>query len=637
MNYPGSIGYLIIIGVTFQTVHGVGSAFSEVTRKQTIPRGTRLYEKTPDGLIPSSIGWRKILHRDKRMVRDVAETRSALKYSFKGLAFSSLMQRLEESLWNLHNNHETVLGWKKLVDGKPNVNESLAALRGRTNFFLGKLDLNNPPKMIYWDIQDIFKNYDPYVIEQLLQDYRSVDVCGSKLSPQQGASKLVKDAVLLSHVYNETMVVLRLIRDKFYGLDGNGADFGNEYLLEWPNDTITAIERTLGKMSRRLYVCGLPSSPNLSIELKVFSKSYLRTCNDYDTPDEQKCYPTTQIKECPEAEVDTVCSISHRCRGTLHGCKSMSDSDTKVCTSTSLKHKRYQYYATSSSFAALNGDNGHGNYGSCRVRSLKRMEIWDYLNLVLFSIKRNGRICTSCDCTCSEGDFSINLSPVYSNVSKNMVVTGAKFAMENNVLELRVQQTELLPNGGISNVSSWVGSTTQKLQKVSWDDAKKILLSTTMIPPFQVLTGLQLDHGISHDPKYGGPYIFLRVLSSEYDYETGRVSNRKPVIGSLPAIPQVGVDLVNLTSPWKMEEVTEEFIQNDAWITLGTSNGLDGGQSTVPFFDGQEVTSGTLSPLSGAGLYYKGGKTWAGYIGIELHTYDTSRFIASALSSIVTG
>lgn len=44
----------------------------------------------------------------------------------------------------------------------------------------------------------------------------------------------------------------------------------------------------------------------------------------------------------------------------------------------------------------------------------------------------------------------------------------------------------------------------------------------------------------------------------------------------------------------------------------------DAGQTTVPYFDIQEVVTKPPSPIGGVGTYYKGSPGFGGYIGLEL-------------------
>lgn len=63
--------------------------------------------------------------------------------------------------------------------------------------------------------------------------------------------------------------------------------------------------------------------------------------------------------------------------------------------------------------------------------------------------------------------------------------------------------------------------------------------------------------------------------------------------------------------------------KNASFLTMTiTDLKKDGGQTTIPFIDVQEVFTNPLTPLSGIGLYHKGQPGYGGFMGIKLLTYD---------------
>lgn len=62
---------------------------------------------------------------------------------------------------------------------------------------------------------------------------------------------------------------------------------------------------------------------------------------------------------------------------------------------------------------------------------------------------------------------------------------------------------------------------------------------------------------------------------------------------------------------------------NDQYIKFTISSlEKDGGQTTIPFIDTQEVNSRIATPLSGFGIDHKGSNDFGGYIAPKLLTYD---------------
>lgn len=61
----------------------------------------------------------------------------------------------------------------------------------------------------------------------------------------------------------------------------------------------------------------------------------------------------------------------------------------------------------------------------------------------------------------------------------------------------------------------------------------------------------------------------------------------------------------------------------------------DGGQSTIPFIDTQEIVSAFSTPLSGIGLIHRGTSTSGGFLGFNLFTYNVAPHIETEDDSTV--
>ena len=68
---------------------------------------------------------------------------------------------------------------------------------------------------------------------------------------------------------------------------------------------------------------------------------------------------------------------------------------------------------------------------------------------------------------------------------------------------------------------------------------------------------------------------------------------------------------------------SNELISNDAQYVTFTITDMqkDGGQTTVPFIDTQEVVTNPPMPLAGAGLIHRGQEGYGGFLGLKLYTY----------------
>lgn len=53
----------------------------------------------------------------------------------------------------------------------------------------------------------------------------------------------------------------------------------------------------------------------------------------------------------------------------------------------------------------------------------------------------------------------------------------------------------------------------------------------------------------------------------------------------------------------------------------------DGGQTTIPFIDTQQLSTEPATILSGAGLVHRGREGYGGFLALKLYTYDISPYI----------
>lgn len=59
----------------------------------------------------------------------------------------------------------------------------------------------------------------------------------------------------------------------------------------------------------------------------------------------------------------------------------------------------------------------------------------------------------------------------------------------------------------------------------------------------------------------------------------------------------------------------------------------DAGQSTIPFFDAQQISSSQSFPLSGLGLVHRGAEGSGGFLTFRLMTLDFSHYLNTKLPS----
>lgn len=66
-----------------------------------------------------------------------------------------------------------------------------------------------------------------------------------------------------------------------------------------------------------------------------------------------------------------------------------------------------------------------------------------------------------------------------------------------------------------------------------------------------------------------------------------------------------------------------------------TSWSADAAQTTIPFIDMQSVYSKPAVPLKGAGIFYKGGHGYGGFVGPMIKTYEHLNLLSSKMPTIL--
>lgn len=88
------------------------------------------------------------------------------------------------------------------------------------------------------------------------------------------------------------------------------------------------------------------------------------------------------------------------------------------------------------------------------------------------------------------------------------------------------------------------------------------------------------------------------------------------------------LDLSDLDVPTKSKQPNYPDSDGNQYIKLTISSlEKDGGQTTIPFIDTQELKTRPPMPLSGAGLIHRGQKGYGGFVSLKLYTYDVTPYI----------
>uniref|UniRef100_U5ENW2 Putative secreted protein n=1 Tax=Corethrella appendiculata TaxID=1370023 RepID=U5ENW2_9DIPT len=273
----------------------------------------------------------------------------------------------------------------------------------------------------------------------------------------------------------------------------------------------------------------------------------------------------------------------------------------------------------------------HDNYEYCLSKDPQSPNMYEYLrsNSLDFGsqhscskleyITRDD--CETCLCECSiygnEEDNHVYLSLIeqLSDIEKNKVIAGLRFRKTTNIISLQILQGDLLPHGQINaSTTEWKtinlagdNRTFQKTYRFShWNN--KLVLRVLDIPVKNaVLTGVKFRWNSKDMPD-------LAIQYTPVDYRTGLLDKssskwfKEETYGTT-------IRNANLTKSTECKEKSYLKSESGDISAFAMSSLLeDGGQSTVPFFDAQDVVPSPPIALSGAGILLKGAPYCAGFI-----------------------
>ncbi|XP_063995655.1 uncharacterized protein LOC135173010 [Diachasmimorpha longicaudata] len=332
---------------------------------------------------------------------------------------------------------------------------------------------------------------------------------------------------------------------------------------------------------------------------------------------------------------------TRNCMGDVVDCR-YGGGKMKVCTANFPR--RYDWFKESD--GTLNGDNS----GGCPRR------IYEPTGWI-----RGFYRCDYCVCTCeanranSKAKRAISFIPAQSRVMLHMVITGIRLVQDLGMIHLQIQEGRIRPGGLIEKGSQqwlpipklryeqagyfgryWIDypSRSERLRRrVDFDfirgAERAINLDDIMAPEGHVVIGVRFSH--LKDPKIetDNP-IRLEILHRGFDYYNGKLSyyiedeakwkgidghqKRTLIKFEKPDIPMKH----KLNVPTVQPNLFVKFRETDTK--------KDAGQSTIPFWDIQEVVTDPPFALSGVGLLHKGHRDgfYGGYMALRLLTFDFS-------------
>ncbi|KAH0555029.1 hypothetical protein KQX54_014793 [Cotesia glomerata] len=265
--------------------------------------------------------------------------------------------------------------------------------------------------------------------------------------------------------------------------------------------------------------------------------------------------------------------------------------------------------------------------------------------------------CSDCFCQCSEegaestATRTVSFLPQYADVKNNMVVSDVKLIKEDNVVQIKIEQAKLLPQGKLDektrawvpvdiliyqqNVSEgafWASRNNSRVPLVKDVDytflnheKRRLNLDDVLVDKDWVITGARFRN--SED---GGrtSAIQLEVFKTKYDYQTGLLS-------SVEEEQHVAVVANNITQSQNSHYHTKRSAKRvvkrrdpagnfttelislpNQYLEFRLAQMMNFNESVVPFLDARPAAEKSVVPYSGIGIVYRSSRTLSGTPGV---------------------
>jgi hypothetical protein len=153
---------------------------------------------------------------------------------------------------------------------------------------------------------------------------------------------------------------------------------------------------------------------------------------------------------------------------------------------------------------------------------------------------------------------------------------------------------------------------------VKWD-TREMDLDDLLAPASQVVTGVRF--------RVVGTHLNLEIRNTEMDFATGFLNDRTShwvsndnTDASLERRTEVKLPKADI--PISNPQNLPDSINNQYVQFSHSDIDADAAQSTIPFFDAQEVVAIPPVALSGVGIYHKGRTLSGGFVAPKIFTYD---------------
>ncbi|XP_057333030.1 uncharacterized protein LOC130672448 [Microplitis mediator] len=423
--------------------------------------------------------------------------------------------------------------------------------------------------------------------------------------------------------------------------DVNPTELTAEYVEEAKN----TLKRTMSK----------------TLPVLKYMKHYLYRCDpkEFLDKDGNKNYyeleKMVQTVIVTEEELSTTGSSSHNCnlkeiKGTINSteCREYRDcqyieGSYEISKADEGNSRRYEWFVDEK--AVLHG-------GNC-TKECDRNSTSAYSKLS-FSIIRwcDYRICTCVNHLEDKKNVvtAFSFREQVTKISDNLVVVGVRFIKKDHMIQVQIKEGKLKPRR-FKDHGVWKES-----EKIVYDEENKMFMVTNndgimsqmqlgndyalpetinfddlIAPEGFVVTGVRFRFaGDSLDfPKLTTGAIELQVRVTPFDYVSGTLINHNQTHWIAPKYNDTREELI-LTDPDVPTKSPTNTItsKTNQFIRFRASDlKKDAGQSTVPFFDAQDVDRFSDFPLGGVGIIHRGREGYGGFLAFRIYDLNLSNLL----------
>ncbi|KAH0557414.1 hypothetical protein KQX54_005656 [Cotesia glomerata] len=430
------------------------------------------------------------------------------------------------------------------------------------------------------DIPETNTMYDP---DTLCPSENATDNCNQFKVPQQQLYDLY-EIVVLSEVEGFVMTsysfaFVATIEDDLNRAFKQVVSRSKNYLFF----TIEALK----KLPRELFLCDPPKHVEGETYFKINalrrvlvhksmidkSTSCSSTCNNIDT----------RKYEYHDDKSKTELRPNNPCRGRISGCQDIGES--QICEQPANSESWHSW---------IQSDIGtFGDKDSCNGRTYKALN-----NTYIGFYK-----CTSCFCLCSEENADLtairtfSLRPQIADIKNNMVVTGVRFELQDNVVHVQIQQSKML-------AASSIQANSTKLVELE----KFVYMNNVTGGAFVIQNGSQSIPLVE-----GTDYSWIR--SGQQDINLDSLYIQEP--GWCVTGLRKKIDVEDRDVPTKHEnsEYSNDF-EGTSFAPTEKWHGM--GQKTISFFDKRLVASDPPVPLDRVTLDLGSSEKSGGMLGFKI-------------------